>query len=215
MARADLQNPIFQDETKAREWLEARIWPSGPVCPHCGSVNKATKLEGKAHRPGVYQCNEPQCREQFTATVGTVFERSKIPLNKWVMALYLLTASKKGMSSHQMHRMLGVSYKSTWFMTHRLREAMKEGNPGPMGGKGKVVEADETFLGPAGYVFKNKVGWVKTTGTKDKMKVLNLVERDGRARSMVVDDLTSAELRRFIVTNVSRKTTLNTDEAQH
>src|SRR5579862_7487742 len=122
---ADLQNPIFADETKAREWLEARVWPHGPICPHCGaSHDGVTALKGKAHRPGLYQCS--QCREQFTVTVGTVMERSKIPLGKWLAALFLLVSSKKGMSSHQMHRMLGISYKSTWFMTHRLREAMRD-----------------------------------------------------------------------------------------
>jgi transposase-like protein len=143
---ANLQQPIFNDEAKAREWLETRVWPNGPVCPHCGVTSEhVTPLKGKAHRPGVYQCNE--CREQFTVTVGTVFERSKIPLTKWLAALFLLTASKKGMSSHQMHRMLGISYKSTWFMTHRLREAMRVGNLPLMGGSGKIVEADETVIG--------------------------------------------------------------------
>ena len=132
MAAANLQNPIFQDETKAREWLEARIWPHGPLCPHCGTLNGATKLEGKAHRTGLYQCNQADCREQFTATVGTLFERSKLPLTKWLAALFLLMSSKKGMSAHQAHRMLGISYKSTWFMMHRLREALREGNFGPL-----------------------------------------------------------------------------------
>src|SRR3954462_13103766 len=144
-----LQNPIFQNETKAREWLEARVWPNGPVCPHCGNAdeNKITRLEGKAHRPGLYQCNETECREQFTVTVGTVFERSKLPLTKWLATLFLMTASKKGVSAHQMHRMLGVSYKSTWFMMHRLREAMRTGGFEPMGGPGKIVEVDETYHG--------------------------------------------------------------------
>ena len=119
-----LENPIFHDEAKAREWLEARVWPEGPVCPHCGGFGGyITKLGGQAHRAGVYQCN--QCREQFTVTVKTVFERSKIPLTKWMAALFLMTASKKGVSAHQVHRTIGVSYKSTWFMMHRLREAMR------------------------------------------------------------------------------------------
>ncbi len=126
MSIALLKNPIFNDETAAREWLEARVWPEGPTCPHCGNSDKAKikALEGKAHRPGLYQCAE--CREQFTVTVKTVFERSKIPLTKWLAALFLMTASKKGISAHQVHRMLGVSYKSTWFMMHRLREAMRK-----------------------------------------------------------------------------------------
>ena len=142
-----LKNPIFNDETNAREWLEARVWPKGPTCPHCGNADKAkiTALQGKAHRPGLYQCAE--CREQFTVTVKTVFERSKIPLTKWLAALFLMTASKKGVSAHQVHRMLGISYKSTWFMMHRLREAMRTGGLEPLGGDGKVVEADETYFG--------------------------------------------------------------------
>ena len=123
---ANLQNPIFTDETKARVWLEARVWPNGPVCPHCGATgDDVTALCGKAHRPGLYQCS--QCREQFTVTVKTVFERSKIPLSKWLAALFLLTASKKGVSAHQVHRSLGISYKSSWFMMHRLREALRTG----------------------------------------------------------------------------------------
>src|SRR5712692_6217706 len=143
---SNLQNPIFQDDDKAREWLEARVWPTGAVCPHCGVTSEhVTKLEGSKHRPGVYQCNE--CREQFTVTVKTVFERSKIPLSKWLAALFLLTASKKGVSSHQVHRSLGISYKSAWFMMHRLREALRTGGLAPMGGAGKIIEVDETYQG--------------------------------------------------------------------
>src|ERR1041384_7757871 len=144
-----LKNPIFKDENKARAWLESHVWPRGPVCPHCGNADetKVTRLEGEAHRPGLLQCNEPECREQFTVTVGTVFERSKIPLTKWLAALFLMTASKKGISAHQVHRMLGISYKSTWFMMHRLREAMRTGGLEPLGGEGKIVEADETYFG--------------------------------------------------------------------
>jgi transposase-like protein len=143
---ANLQNPIFTDDQKAREWLEARVWPHGPICPHCGATgDDVTRLEGSKHRPGVYQCNE--CREQFTVTVKTVFERSHIPLTKWLAALFLLTASKKGVSAHQVHRSLGISYKSAWFMMHRLREALRTGGLAPMGGPGKVVEIDETVIG--------------------------------------------------------------------
>jgi transposase-like protein len=144
---SNLQNPIFADETKAREWLEARVWPQGPICPHCGNVDqdKITALNGKAHRPGLYQCAE--CREQFTVTVKTVFERSKIPLTKWLAALFLLTASKKGVSAHQIHRSLAISYKSSWFMMHRLREALRSGGLAPMGGAGQITEIDETVIG--------------------------------------------------------------------
>ena len=154
---ANLQNPIFTDETKAREWLEARVWPQGPVCPHCGSTGEdVTALKGKAHRPGLYQC--AGCREQFTVTVKTVFERSKIPLSKWLAALFLMTASKKGVSAHQIHRMLKISYKSAWFMMHRLREAMRPDSMSPLGGGGKIVESDETYIGKLAQAPKGKHG---------------------------------------------------------
>src|SRR5262245_2742762 len=179
---ATLQNPIFLDETKAREWLEARVWPNGPVCPHCGVTSEhVTKLEGEAHRPGLYQCNE--CRDQFTVTVGTVFERSKIPLTKWLAALFLMTASKKGISAHQAHRMLKISYKSTWFMMHRLREAMRPAFPPQIGGKGKTVEMDETYVGGLernkhrSKRAKRPVQW----GGMGKEPVVTLVERGGAA----------------------------------
>ncbi len=145
----DLTNKIFHDETAARAHLETQRWPYGVVCPHCRSRD-VTKLEGKAARPGVYQCKTKPCREQFTVTVGTVMERSHIPLAKWVMAIQLMAASKKGMSAKQIERMLGVSYRSAWFMMHRIREAMAPGkveSEPPLGGKGKVVEADETYVG--------------------------------------------------------------------
>jgi transposase-like protein len=175
---SNLQNPMFQDDTKAREWLEAMVWPNGPICPHCGNADqdKITGLKGKAHRPGLYQCAE--CRQQFTVTVKTVFERSKIPLSKWLAALFLLTASKKGVSAHQIHRSLGISYKSSWFMMHRLREALRTGEllP-PMGSNGNPVEADETFIGRLQGQKNGKAAWVH------KNVVLTLVERGGSARS--------------------------------
>jgi transposase-like protein len=134
-----LDDKIFTDKDAAREHLEAMQWPNGPICPHCGNCDETriTEMKGKAHRPGLYNCME--CRSQFTVTVGTVFERSKIPLNKWLLATFLITSSKKGMSAHQLHRMLGVTYKTAWFMAHRIREAMKEdvSTSGPLGGEGK------------------------------------------------------------------------------
>lgn len=141
----DFGNPIFHDETKAREWLEARIWADGRACPHCGVVDSSTLMQGKSHRPGLYQCNA--CREPFTVTVGTLYERSKIPLCKWLAATHLMMASKKGVSSLQIHRMLGVSKKSAWFLMHRIRESLRETKPEPLGGPNKVVEADETYVG--------------------------------------------------------------------
>src|SRR3954453_19074126 len=205
-----LQNPIFQNETKAREWLEARVWPNGPVCPHCGNAdeNKITRLEGKAHRPGVYQCNETECREQFTVTVGTVFERSKLPLTKWLATLFLMTASKKGVSAHQMHRMLGVSYKSTWFMMHRLREAMRTGGFETLGGHGAVIEMDETYFGKAsdpktmrGYPMKNT------------RPIVALVERGGSVRSFHVAVANQVTVGQIVRENIARESRLMTDES--
>ena len=200
---SDLSNPIFHDEAKARKWLEARIWPDGPVCPHCGSYDKPTPLKGKAHRPGVYQCND--CRKQFTVTVGTLFERSKIPLNKWLLATYLLSASKKGMSTRQLSRMLGVSLKSSWFMMHRIREAMREGKTGPLGGSNKVVEADETWIG----------GKAKNRAFKappKKEPVVALVERDGKVRSFHVEAVSASTLAPILYTQIDRASFLMTDE---
>jgi transposase-like protein len=141
----DITAPRFIDADKAREYLEAQRWPEGPYCPHCGSF-AAKRLEGKAHRAGLIQCND--CREQYTVTVGTVFERSKVPLNKWLLCNHLLCASKKGMSAHEIHRLLGVTYKTAWFMCHRIREAMDgAASNGPLGGQNTVVEADEPMSG--------------------------------------------------------------------
>jgi transposase-like protein len=206
---SNLQNPIFTDETKAREWLEARVWPNGPVCPHCGNADqdKLTSLKGKAHRPGLYQCAE--CREQFTVTVKTVFERSKIPLTKWLAALFLLTASKKGVSAHQIHRSLGISYKSAWFMMHRLREALRTGGLAPMGGSGKIVEADETYVG------RLKGQPKRRGGASHKNTVLTLVERGGSARSFHIDTTTVATVAPIVRKNIARESRLMTDEARH
>ena len=198
-----LNNPIFHDEDAARAWFEARIWPDGPFCPHCGSVT-VTRLHGKAHRPGLFQCND--CREQFTVTVNTVCERSKIPLSKWCMAIYLLNSSKKGMSALQMHRMMGGSYKTAWFMMHRIREAMTEGRlPGGLGGTNKVVEVDETYVGGKARNRKNHV--------PPKAAVLSLVERDGSVRSFHVAHVSATTLRPIIVTQINRASYLMTDDS--
>ena len=145
----NLKDPIYNDENAAREHLEALQWPSGPVCPHCGVIGEATKLAGKSTRPGVWKCRP--CQKPFSVTVGTVFERSKVPLTKWLLATELLTSSKKGISAHQVHLMLGVTYKTAWFMMHRIREAMAPaaGSEPPLGGMGKIVEPDETYIGRA------------------------------------------------------------------
>lgn len=205
----DLTSPIFQDADKAREHLEATRWPQGPVCPHCGVVDQATNVGGKAARKGVYQCNA--CREQFSVTVGTVFESSKVPLNKWLLATYLMSASKKGISAHQLHRTLGVTYKTAWFMAHRIREAMNPAAPGPLGGQGKVVEADETYVG--GKVHNKHRNKRKTADVEAelKQKVVTLVERGGAVRSFHVANVTSKTLRTVLVTTADRASHLMTD----
>ncbi len=215
----DITNPIYQDADKARKHLESIQWPHGPVCPHCGNVDQARirKLEGKSTRPGVYKCNE--CRKPFSVTVGTVFERSKIPLNKWVLATHLMAASKKGMSAHQLHRMLGVTYKTAWFMAHRIREAMKEdvSTSGPMGGEGKIVEADETYTGRRedGYVSPQRKGRPYLKRKKPgKRSVVGLVERGGRVRTFHVQHATKATVRDILVRNADRKSALHTDESR-
>lgn len=180
----NLSNPIYTDETKAREHLESILWPNGPGCPHCGVIGNAAALNGKSTRPGVYKCRD--CRQPFSVTVGTVFERSKIPLTKWLMATHLLCSSKKGISSHQIHRTLGVTYKTAWFMTHRIREAMKPAtDSGPIGGEGKTVEADETYLAKSPKTRKPKG---LPLNAKPAPQVFALVERGGNIRSMYLDD---------------------------
>jgi len=201
---ADILAPHFQDADKAREYLEKLRWPNGPVCPHCGVEGQHYALKGAAHRPGLWKCKD--CRKQFSVTVGTVFERSKIPLNKWLLAVHLMCASKKAISSHQIHRMLGVTYKSAWFMTHRIREAMKPGSTGLMGSGGGVVEADETYWGNNGKQRKGARGYAH------KMKVVSLVERDGEKRSIVVPAVTGKTLRAVLEANVCKSVHLMTDE---
>ena len=200
----DLTNQIFRNEAKARAWFENLRWPNGPVCPHCGVVEKIRKLKGKAHRPGLYQCQA--CQKQFSATVGTLLERSHVPLHKWLLCAHLLCAGKKGTSSHQIHRMLGVTYKTAWFMTHRLREAMRDHSPSPLGGANKVVEADETYVGSKA---KNRA-----FGPPPKKEaVFALVERDGKVRSFHVPKVNAKTLRPILVTQIDRKSYLMTDEA--
>jgi transposase-like protein len=143
---SDLSRPEFHDAEKAREWLEAELWPNGPVCPKCGTVNQATLMHGETTRPGLYQCNS--CREPFTVTVGTLYERSHVPLNKWLAATHLMMASKKGMSALEIGRLLGLSKKTAWFLCHRIRGSLRETKLAmPLGGQNKVVEADETYIG--------------------------------------------------------------------
>lgn len=211
----NLTDPIFHDDEAARRHFEAVRWPQGPECPHCGVIGEATELKGKSTRPGVYKCKA--CRKPFTATVGTLFERSKIPLCKWLLATHLMTASKKGMSAHQLYRMLGFgSYRTAWFMAMRIRESMRELFPearGPMGGEGKTVEADETFVGGKEknkHVSKRNA---KNIGGMGKEIVFGLVERKGHVRTQVVKRVNAKTLRPIMTAQIDRATKLMTDDA--
>lgn len=203
---------IFQDEAKARTWLETELWPEGPVCPHCGALHRATRIQGETSRAGLYMCNE--CRKQFTVTVGTLYERSHVPLNKWLFAVYLMMASKKGVSAHQIHRMIGVSYKTAWFMCHRIREGLSDRSfSSPLGGRNKVVEADETYLGGKEANKHKSKRSRPGGGAKGKEAVFALVERNGKARSRHLAEVNAKTLRAAIVSQVDRRSYLMTDEA--
>ena len=205
--KVDLTDAIYHDDDAARAHLESVLWPDGPACPRCGvGKERITKLQGKSTRPGVFKCKD--CRKPFSVTVGTIMERSHIPLSKWVISAQLMASSKKSMSAHQLHRMIGTNYESAWFLFHRLREAGNEfGGSGPLGGANKVVEADESYVGG---IARNKA----FGPPPKKMAVFTLVEREGRARSRHVADVTAKTPREAIVTQASpRKSYLMTDEA--
>jgi transposase-like protein len=210
----DLTNPIFTDETEARKHFEALRWPDGPICPHCGTVNEATELKGKSTRPGLYKCRP--CQKPFTATMGTLYERSHIPLHKWLLATHLMSASKKGMSAHQLWRMLGFgSYRTAWFMAHRIREGMRELFPeesGPLGGEGKTVEMDETFVGGLEKNKHRSKRKHKGTGGVGKQAVYSLVERKGRVRSHHVAAVNAKTLAPILAAQLDGATMVYTDE---
>ena len=210
--------PHFSNDDAARALIESIRWPEGPVCSHCGVVNHAYPVTGRA---GLYRCAERECRKDFTVTTGTVMERSKIPLHKWMMAFYLLNASKKGVSSHQIHRAPGITYQSAWFMTHRIREAMRDGGFDPMGGGGKIVEADETYYGP---VEKAKIRTKTTsgrpftksgrTGPSNKRPIVALVERGGSVRTFHVPVADKASVTKIVRENIAKESRLHTDESR-
>jgi len=207
----NLNAPFFNDEEAARKYLEGQRWPNGPICPHCGCDSRIYPVKPdrkKKIRKGLYQCND--CNQQFTVTVGTVFERSHIPLHKWLAATYLMCSSKKGISAKQIERTLGVTYKTAWFMCHRIREAMRDGNPGKLGGNFKTVEADETYVGgsPRNYPGVGRV-------SKEKAKVMALVERGGKARAFHVPAINARTLRPILREHIKRESRLITDEAGH
>ena len=203
----DLTNPIFHDEDAARAHLEELRWPNGPVCPHCEEANNVHRLQGKSHRKGLIQCNA--CLLTFTVTVDSVMERSKIALPKWVLGFHLMAASKKGISSHQLHRMLGITYKSAWFLSMRIREAMgldPETDNGPMGGDGRKVESDETYVGGKARNAK------KGKPTPKKHPVVALVDRGGRLKARHVPNVDANNIR-SVLAGVDRKSHLMTDDS--
>jgi transposase-like protein len=216
MTPVDISNKVYHDEDAARRHLEKIRWPDGkPTCPHCGVVGESRPLQGESMGPGWFYCEA--CKDKFTVRTGTVYARSHIPLHKWLLAFRLYASSKKGFSAHQLGRTLGITYKSAWFMAHRVREAMSDTDPSPLGGEGKTVEADETFIGKKDKTstFVSGIGWLpdEEKGVHAKMKVLTVVERKGRARSVKVETLRASELRTHLVTKADRKSRLVTDEA--
>ncbi len=218
MTYADLTNPIFTDERAARAHFEALRWPAGRVCPHCGTVDNSVKLCGNSTRPGLYKCRD--CEKPFSATIGTVYERSHIPLHKWLLATHLLCSSKKGISAHQLWRMLGFgSYRTAWFMAHRIREAMAvRGDLPPLGGEGKVVEADETYYGKAETHrprHKNLPPPTKggKVGPSGKRPVVALIERGGSVRTFHVASADKITVTKIVRENIAKESRLHTDES--
>jgi transposase-like protein len=211
----DLTDPMFHDDDKARDWLIASRWPNGPVCPHCGSFEVAP-MGGTKHRDGLFYC--PSCRGQFTVLTGSVMERSHISLPKWVLAIRLMTASKKGVSAHQLHRTLDITYKSAWFMAHRIREAMRDTDSSPLGGSGKVIEADEAYHGkvetPVPTASRQGRPYLKRDITKQKRPIFALVERGGSARAYHMPMVTGKNVRDVLVRKADRASRLHTDESR-
>ena len=200
-----LQDPVFHDEDAAYQHVESILWPDGPICPKCGSLDNAYRMKGKRARPGLRRCRD--CKKDFTVKIGTIFEDSHVKMHQWMQAMYLMCASKKGFSAHQLHRTLGVTYKTAWFMEHRIREAMRSGNlRAPLGGEGKKVEADETFIG-------RKKGTKIRRGTAHKMAVLSLVERGGEVRSFPINTTKAKEIGPIVNKHIAKESDLMTDEA--
>jgi transposase-like protein len=210
--------PQYRDDEAARKFLESILWPDGPVCPHCGVIGHAYATK----RPGVFRCAEKECRKDFTVTMKTVMERSHIALHKWVQAFALLTASKKGVSAHQIHRTLDIHYQSAWFMCHRIREAMRSGGFGPLGGDGKIVEADETYYGPVETPHVSprrkaeKRPYTKggKSGPSNKRPIVALVERGGNVRTFHVPVADQKTVEKIVTENIAHESRLHTDESK-
>jgi transposase-like protein len=215
-----LSRPYFHSIPAAYAHMEKILWPEGPICPHCGTIGNATKLQGKATRSGVWKCKERVCRKQFTVTVNTVFESRHVPLPKMLQAAYLMACSKKGISAHQLHRILGVTYKTAWFLAHRIREAMRDGTLAPMGSGGGIVEADETYFGKQKEwePSKKRKGRPFTKGGRSgpsgKRAVIALVERGGRVRSFHPQQADGRTVAKIVSENISREARLMTDESR-
>jgi transposase-like protein len=213
-----LSDKHFHDEAAAYRFVEAHIWPDGPICPHCGGVERIGKMGGRSTRIGTYKCY--QCRKPFTVKIGTIFESSHIPLHIWLQAIFLMASSKKGVSSNQLHRTLGVTLKSAWFLSHRIREAMRSGGLDPLGGVGKIVEADETYFGERENFMpsSNRGGRPYTkggrSGPSNKRAVLALVERGGETRTFHLDRATKAAVVKIVTDNVAQESYLHTDESR-
>ncbi len=211
----NMDDPCYHDDDAARAMFEKIRWPNGPTCPTCSRIDTVAPLGGELMGPGWYWCNA--CRFKFTVRVGSVLERSHIPLHKWMLGFRFYASSKKGFSAHQLMRTVNLgSYRSAWFMAHRIREAMDGADQGPpLGGEDKIVEADETFFGVSerdvSWKFVNGIGWVRER--TEKMKVLTMVERGGRSRSVRLDNITAEDVRPHLTVNISRRSTLATDEA--
>jgi transposase-like protein len=212
MSESVLSDLHYHDEEAAYAFVEVRVWPEGRVCPHCGTVGHSGKLAGKSTRIGVYKCYD--CRQPFTVKVGTIFEASHIKLYVWLQAMFLMSSSKKGVSANQLHRTLGITVKSAWFLAHRIREAMMDTSRSPLGGEGKVIEADETYFGGKQRVVSKKTGRIfGRQGPGGKAKVVALVERGGKARSFKVDYVNAPTISKILLENASTKSALMTDEA--
>jgi transposase-like protein len=202
MSASVIDAKALHNEASAYAWIEARLWPDGPTCPHCGGIDRISKMRGKSTRIGLYKCY--QCRKPFSVKVGTVFEASHVPMHYWLQAAYLMCSSKKGVSSNQLHRTLGVTLKTAWFMSHRLREAMRVIGVEPMGGAGEIIEIDETFVG--------KQEGQKKGGPGRSNVAMTLVTRSGEARSFHVDGVANAQLMPIIRANISKEAFVITDE---
>jgi transposase-like protein len=213
MTPVELSSPVYSNEEAARKHLEAIRWPEGVTCPRCGSVEGARAVGGASMGPGWFYCED--CQDKFTVRTGTVYERSHVPLHKWLLAFRLMASSKKGFSAHQLHRTLGVTYKTAWFMAHRIREAMApaKGKAGPLGGEGKIVEADTTYIGGKEKNKHRSKRNAKNIGGAGKQIAHTLVERGGRARSDHIPNISGKTLRPVVMKQVHPKSSFMTDTA--